>query len=221
VIYMNKDIKKVRMNPVLRKFHLDDKKFTTSQEIKKISKEFGINPTNTIRNLMARGHLVRIFRGIFYIRSFDEVKMGKMKYSHLDLVSKGLGIMGVEDWYFCLHTALKLNNLTHEFRNVDYIATTQLFRGKPINIAGHIFSFHKLSPSLFDFGINRERPPLRYSDPEKTVLDMVYMRRYNGIPSERIRIEVAEYLGKLDIEVLSDYLAHYPGSVKVTLVGLI
>ena len=40
--------------------------------------------------------MVRIFRGIFYVKSLDEIKLGKSKYNHIDLVAKGLELREVK-----------------------------------------------------------------------------------------------------------------------------
>lgn len=47
-----------------------------------------------------------------------------------------------------------------------------LFMANPINIAGYKFKFTKLSPSLVGFGIKNKDEIVRYSDPEKIVLDI-------------------------------------------------
>jgi hypothetical protein len=53
---------------------------------------------------------VRIFRGIFYIKSAEEIDMRRDRYNHLELVAKGLELKGVKDWYFGLYTALKVTS---------------------------------------------------------------------------------------------------------------
>jgi len=70
--------------------HLEGHEFVTSDEIKKFCTSYKLDYYNTIRYLTSKGYLLRIFKGIFYIKSFDEFKLGKIKYSHLELVSKGM-----------------------------------------------------------------------------------------------------------------------------------
>ncbi len=69
--------------------------------------------------------------------------------------------------------------------NSDYL----LRDGRP-EIAGYKFKFSRLSPSLLDFGITKAGNGVRYSDPEKTILDFIYVWRYNGIPEEKIAADV-------------------------------
>ena len=200
------------MNPVLKKLHMEGKKFVTSDEIKEISSQYGLDHGNTVRNLMSRGHLLRILRGIFYVKSFDEVELGRMELSHLELVSKGLELKGVDDWYFGLYTALKLNNITHEHFPIDYVVSGTIFRKNPINMAGYKFKFVKIKESLLGFGIKENR--YRYSDLEKTILDFIYLWRYNGKTNERILMDISDYARDISMKRMRNYSTHYPKTVQ-------
>jgi predicted transcriptional regulator of viral defense system len=200
------------MNPVLKKLHLENKEFVKSDEIKLYCRDFKLDYNNTIRNLSARGYLLRIFRGIFYVKSFDEQKMGSMKYSHLELVSRGMDLKGITNWYFGLNTALKLNNATHEHFTVDYVLSDTLFRNKPIYIAGYKFRFVKLKESLFTFGIKHKK--YRHSDLEKTILDLIYISRYSSVPKEKIVIDIEDYMESVSKNKIKKYSIKYPRTVQ-------
>ncbi len=172
----------------------------------------GLNYEITIRHLVPRGYLIRIFKGIFYVKSLDEAKLGKSRYSNLELVAKGLELKGVKDWYFGLYTALKFNNMTHESIAVDYVDNDKLLRSKPINIAGYKYRFIKLAPKLLQFGIIKKN--LRYSDPEKTILDFIYTWRYNGVPKEKIALDVSEWAKSISGEKTKKYAVNYPKTVQ-------
>jgi hypothetical protein len=210
----------MKMNPVLKKLHQDNREFVTSVEIKRYCARFKINYENTIRNLSSKGYLLRIFKGVFYIKSFDEVKLDKLKYSHLELVSNGMNLLDINEWYFCLFTALKLNNMTHEYFTIDHAASNVLFRGKPITIAGRKFKFYKLKPDLMTFGIKREGA-IRYSDPEKTILDFTYIWRYNGLPKNKIQINLSEYIPHVSSDIIKKYFDYYPKSVRQTVESIL
>ena len=207
------------MNPVLKKIHLKDIEFVKSEEVRQFCKEFGLDYYNTIRNLTARGYLLRIFRGVFYVKSFDEIKMGRIRYSHMDFVSKGMDLKGVTNWYFGLNTALKLNNVTHEHFVVDYVVSDTLFRNKPINIAGYKFRFVKLKKSLFSFGIKHVK--YKYSDMEKTILDLIYIARYTSVPKEKIVIDIEDYMGSVLKSRITKYSEKYPITVRKILEEII
>ncbi|MDG6927450.1 MAG: hypothetical protein JRN10_05045 [Nitrososphaerota archaeon] len=203
------------MSLLLKRLRLENKKFITSSELKSYCTSMKLDYNTTIRYFESRREVIRIFRGVFYIRTLDEVKLGRASYNHLELVERGLQIKGVKKWYFGLHTALKLNNMTHEHYAVDEVVTDSLFRAKPITIASHNFRFIKLSPALFDFGV-MEKDGLRFSDPEKTILDFIYIWRYNGMPEEKIAADISDWTGSISWTTMEKYAKKYPATVLET-----
>lgn len=197
---------------LIKKLHLEDMEFVTSEIIKTYCMPLKLDHKRAIQYLLKEGYLLRIFKGVYYIRTFDEMKLGRSKYSHLELISNGMELKGVKNWYFGLYTALKLNNLTHEYFAVDYVINDKIFRAKPMEISGHKFRFIKLKPGIFGFGAVEDA--LRYSDPEKTILDFIHIWRYNGIPDEKIIMDLSEYTGKLSKKKLSEYAQNYSKTVR-------
>ncbi len=197
---------------LLKKFYIEGKEFIKSSEIKEYCKYFNLNSTNVIRYFISRGYLLRIFRGIFYVKNLEELKFGLKKYSNLELVSKGLDLKGIKNWYFGLYTALKLNNMTHEYFTINYIISENLYRNKPININSIKFKFIKLKPNLFNFGIIENG--FRYSDLEKTILDFIYLWVYNSKPRKKIIIDLSEYIKNISEKKIKNYIKNYPNSVK-------
>ncbi|MHA1728723.1 MAG: type IV toxin-antitoxin system AbiEi family antitoxin domain-containing protein [Promethearchaeota archaeon] len=201
---------------LLKKFYIEDKEFVKSHEIKEYCNILDLNYENVIRYFISRGYLLRIFRGIFYVKHLEELKFGFNKYSHLELVSKGLDLKGIKNWYFSLYTALKLNNATHEYFTIDYVISENLYRNKPIYIADYKFKFMKLKPDLLNFGIteNGLKNGIRYSDLEKTIIDFIYIWIYNSIPRKKILIDVSEYTNNLSEKRIKNYAKNYPNSIK-------
>lgn len=143
---------------------------------------------NTLRKVMLnKGYLITIFRGVYYLRSYEEKKFNSLKYSPYELLALGLDKRGIE-WYFGLNTALKFLNLTHEVFPVNIVINDAFNRTKPMKIAGSSFFFIKLKPSLF-FDIKKIKTTnnllLYYSSLEKTLLDMIYLRK---------NIDLSEYI---------------------------
>ena len=202
----------VKSSFLLKKLSIDKKEFITSEELKLYCKSMGLNYEITIRHLVSRGYLIRIFKGVFYIKTLDEAKLGKSKYNPMELVAEGLKLKGVKNWYFGLYTALKFNNMTHESFSVDYVVNDKLLRTKPISIAGYKYRFVKLAPKLLTFGLIEDN--LRYSDPEKTILDFIYTWRYNGVPAEKIVLDVSEWTGNITSEKIKKYSDNYPKTVQ-------
>lgn len=201
----------MKSSSILRKLRLEGKEFVTSDEIKEICSSLNIKYESAIRHLIPRGHLIRIFRGIFYVTTPDEALTKRRKYSHLELVSKGLKVKEVEDWYFGLYTALKLNNMTHEHYVIEYVVNDVIQRSNPMEIAGYRFRFVKVKSQLLGFGVVGDE--LRHSDPEKTILDFIYLWRYNGIPDHRITLSVKEWTNDIDEEKLKSHSEYYPRTV--------
>jgi hypothetical protein len=201
------------MSVLLRKLRLEGKEFVTAEELKRYCRSMKLDYAIVVRYFGMRGYVLRVFRGIFYVKSLDEAKLGRSKYNHLELVAKGLELKKVGNWYFGLHTALKLNNMTHETFAVEDVISDKLFRANPFTIAGYKFKFSKLSCSLLDFGIKKGENGVRYSDREKTVLDFIYIWRYNGIPEEKIVADVSGWAKGASKEKLRAYAKKYPKTV--------
>lgn len=206
---------------LLKKLHLQGKEFIKADEIKSYCSTLNLSYEKVIRYFMRMKYIVRIFKGIFYIRSLEEIKYQSIKYSyfeqsikysHLELVTKGLELKGVKNWYFGLYTALKLNNATHEYFTIDYVISDNLYRNKPITINNRKYKFHKLKPSLLKFGIIETK--FRYSDLEKTILDLIYLGVYSSKPKVKILMEISDYVQNLSKNKIRKYIQNYPNSVK-------
>jgi predicted transcriptional regulator of viral defense system len=198
---------------LLRKLRIENREFVTSKDLRAYCKSLKLDYDIAIRHLVPRGYLVRILRGIFYVKSLEELDLARPKYTHLELVAKGLELKNVKRWYFGLHTALKLNNMTHETFTVEDVINDKLFRANPFTIAGYKFKFSRLSPALLGFGIRKAGNGVRYSDPEKTLLDFIYLWRYNGIPEEKIAADVRGWARGASKEKLRAYAKKYPKTV--------
>ncbi len=203
----------MKTDVLLRKLRIENREFVTSKDLRAYCKSLKLDYDIVIRHLIPRGYLVRILRGIFYVKSLEELELARPKYTHLELVAKGLELKNVKRWYFGLHTALKLNNMTHETFAVEDVVNDKLFRANPFTIAGYKFKFSRLSPALLGFGIKKGENGVRYSDPEKTILDFIYLWRYNGFPEEKIAADVSSWAKKVAREKLRAYAKKYPNTV--------
>jgi len=193
---------------MVEKLTRSEKKFVTSKEIREDCDKLSLDYYTTIRYLTHYKYLARIFRGIFYVYSIKERKLGKTDMPFYDIIREALKLKGITNWYFGLETALKLNNLTHEFFAVDSVISDKLFRAKPMLIMGRKVKFYKLVPRMLSFGIIRDR--LNYSDPEKTLLDLFYLKHYSkpefeekseGLSKTRL-IKYSKKYGKRTIDVV-------------------
>ena len=187
-------------------------KFVDSEVLRRIIDKYDANYYSLIRYLLSRGYLVRIFRGLFYVKSPEEFLLSRISLSPMVLVANALEFLGVENWYFGLYTALYLGNVTHEFYPVIYVMSDKIYRHKVINIAGGKFKFIKIKSSLF-FGIIRHNS-MRYSDLEKTLLDFIYLWRYRGLNTNEIIAGVIRYWRGVSWRKIFSYAEKYPHSIR-------
>ena len=178
---------------IVEKLARDNKKFILSNEIKDYCRKLSLDYLPTIKYLLRNKYLARLFRGIFYIYSIEERKLGKSEMNYFEILKEALKIKGVKNWYFGLETGLKFNNLTHEYFTIDYVINDKIFRAKPIIIMGRKVKFYRLSRKMFVFGIIKNS--INYSDSEKTLLDLLYLKHYTKEEFE----EIAEELSKIKL----------------------
>jgi hypothetical protein len=152
-------------------------KFVTREELVSDCSKLGLDYYTLIRYLISNKYVETIFRGIFYVYSLEERKLGKADMSFFEVLKKALEIKGVKNWYFGLETALKFNNLTHEFFTVTYIMNDAIARTKARKIMGRKVKFHRFVGKMFSFGVVNHIFP--YSDSEKTLLDLYYLKHYD------------------------------------------
>jgi len=154
-------------------------KILTRKDFDSLATKYKFDKDILRRVMLNKGYLITIFRGVYYLKNYEEKKLNSLKYSPYELLSLGLEKKGVK-WYFGLNTALKFLGLTHEVFPVNIVINDKFNRTKPLKIAGSSFFFIKLKPSLF-FEIDKEKTGnnifLYYSRLEKTLLDIIYLKK--------------------------------------------
>ena len=154
-------------------------KILTRKDFDSLATKYHFDKDILRRVMLNKGYLLTIFRGVYYLKDYEEKKLKSLKYSPYELFALGLEKKGVK-WYFGLNTALKFLGLTHEVFPVNIVINDKFNRTKPMKIAGSSFFFIKLKPSLF-FDIKKENTgnniALYYSNIEKTILDMIYLKK--------------------------------------------
>ncbi len=205
---------------IWKKLVVEGHRFTTSSDIQEMARKLGNNPKRSLRYLQEHGYIYRILRGIFYVKSPEERERGFFEYSVYEMVIEALKIKGVKNWYFGLETALKMNNMTHEYFTVNYVITDLYRTTKVINILDTKFHFLKRCQKYFKFGI-RKQNGLRYSDKEKTVLDIIYKRVIKNKESKYILSPFYDYGDLLDKKQLTSYLHYYPKRFGELMRGLL
>lgn len=185
----------------------------TSREVADMAARVGIRPENALRHLRREGYLLPLFRGYYYVRSPEEIRLGRKRLGSLELFSLAARKKGIGPWYFGLETALRLNGLTHEDRREETVVSANLYRIGGVPIGGTRFVIHKWGPELFGFGIVRHGS-YRFSDREKTVLDLAYLDFWRSRRTRARSWSWVEYLSSVDVGRLRRYLRHYPTEVR-------
>ena len=161
-------------------------KILTRKDFDSLATKYKFNKDVLRRVMLNKRHLITIFRGVYYLKDYEEKKLNSLRYSPYELLALGLEKKGIK-WYFGLNTALKFLNLTHEVFPINVVINDSFNRTKPMKIAGSSFFFIKLKPSLF-FDIQKTKTKnkisLYYSAIEKTMLDMIYLKK---------KIDLSEY----------------------------
>ncbi|WP_460129487.1 type IV toxin-antitoxin system AbiEi family antitoxin domain-containing protein [Thermococcus prieurii] len=181
----------------------------TKEELREVCERFGENFEYIVNYYISRGYLVRILRGVYYVKTLEEYKFGRTP-DPMTLIAKAMNKLDLK-WYFGLYTSLRLNGATYEYYSRIFLITPVITRPKPITVLGEEVQFVKLKESLLGFGVVKRRK-IQYSDLEKTLLDFIYLKRYN----KRLNADavVQEYLAKAKKEKLMEYSKAYPKSVQ-------
>jgi len=155
--------------------------------------------------------LLNILDNIYYVKTIDEISQNMLKYSTLELVAKALKKKNIENWYYGLYTALQLLNIDYENQDeLIYLINDKLFKNKPIKILGKKFRFLRFKNTFFKFGIINGK--VKYSDLEKTILDLIYLWEYHHTNENRILVELSKLLDGISKKKILDYSQYYPKS---------
>jgi predicted transcriptional regulator of viral defense system len=194
-------------------------RIVSSQELKPLAESIGKSYDQTVNYLLRQGYIVRVLRGFFYVKSPEEVKLKVLRLGTQELIAEALDKKGVGSWFFALESALKLNNMTHEYFTVGYVVTDSYTSPWPIRVVDGKYRFLKWKKELHGFGIIK-RGKLRYSDPERTVLDLCYQSFYSRGKPETIEGIYLEYKPKLKSKTVREYLKHYPEKLSQIVEGV-
>ncbi len=188
-------------------------KAITRKELSEIALTLGITDFDEWREyLLKRGYLIKGISGIYYVKTPGERLIGTA--STFKIVSTVMEKL-TENWYFGLYTALRLNGLTQEYYSTIYVINSKLTRSRPVKINGTPVMFVRMKEPLFKLGIERVGGlELKTSDPEKTLLDFLYLSRYGTVSRETAERVFRTYLPQTDRRKLLSYVQVYPLSLR-------
>jgi hypothetical protein len=200
---------------LIRKLYTIDERYIGRKRLETYCKELGINYYTAIMYLLRHKYLIRILKGVFYKPSIEERKLDRIDADPLEAIGHAMDMKGIDNWYFGLESALKLNNMTHEFFTTEYVINDTMFRPKPFAILGRKVKFIKVKKPLTGFGILK-KGYIRYSDPEKTITDMIYLARYSGVSEKEINSRIHDLL-----DVSDERLKKYAHKYNISMAGFV
>ncbi len=157
--------------------------------------------------------MLPLFRGYYYVRSPEEIRLNTERFDALELFALAARAKGIGEWYFGLDTALRLNGLSHERARVESVVSRSFYRIGGVPIGSRRFVIRRWSPKLLGFGLVR-RASYRWSDREKTVLDLAYLDFWRTEKGHPARGTWLEHLPATDLSRIRQYLSHYPEGVR-------
>jgi predicted transcriptional regulator of viral defense system len=206
----------MNIKEIWRRLVIDRVAIATTEDLTRLCELAGQRYSRAVNYLQSEGYIDAIFRGTFYVRTPEEVQLGYIKRPVNEIIAMGLEKKGVKNWYFGLETALKYNHMTHVYFDVTWIVTDSYRTTKTVVMMGKRLRYLRWKPSMFTFGII-ERGIIRYSDPEKTLLDLAYRESTNGRSSQTILDDVIEEYTRYDRRTMRGYLKRYPKIIQKVL----
>ncbi len=185
-------------------------KVITREEMEEACGRFNADASSTVIFMISYGYLVRILRGLYYVKFVEEFGL-KKSLNVYTILSLGMEKLGIA-WYFGLYTSLKISGFTHEYFDTIFILNESIFRPKAIKVMGEKVKFIKLSGKLFGFGTLTEGN-IKFSDVEKTILDFIYISNYRSVLEERTISVIEEYSKNVKADKIKAYLKFYPKTV--------
>jgi len=94
------------------------------EDVEDACRKFGANTDSTVNFMISYGYLVRILRGLYYVKTVEEFRLKKAVNVH-EILSLGMEKLKI-NWYFGLYTGLRLNGLTHEHFDTTFILNDKI-----------------------------------------------------------------------------------------------
>jgi len=189
------------------------REIVTSGEVAALARRLGRRPDYALRHLRRTGYLLPLFRGYYYVRGPEELRLGDTRHNPLELFAMAAERKGIGTWYYGLYSALRLNGMTHEERRDEAVISDSFYRIRGVPIGGKRFVVYKWRPELVTFGLVT-KGPYRYSDPEKTVLDFAYWDHWRVSKGRSMTRVWAEHAASVEKNKMRRYLRHYPPAVS-------
>lgn len=193
----------------------------TSDDVKKVAKDFKMNPRAGLDGLIRNGALEPVlFKGIYYVRNRDERDLQTIQEDPLRIIARACNVRIGKDWYFGLATALKLAGVWgQQTLTTITIITKRRVQHSESSFGGYVVEFKAISIPSFESDL-RIDGVIRYSDPVRTLIDYAYLGARHGDANDYTRKILAD-LPRKDrrrlIEQAEQLVAEYPRLYQIFL----
>ncbi len=188
----------------------------SSNDIHQVCSAFGYSFENVRTVLVRRGVLVPVlFKGVFYIRTPNELLTESLP-DGLKLVSLACTKRFGQEWYFGLHTALKLSNIAGvRTQNKIFVVIRQQIIPSVRMMSGVEVVFSQLKNVPFNEGIE-ENTFARFSGPVRTALDFLHLgiKAGDSTFATMLQQEVMRMVGRKIFDTESKKLLGYYSTSK-------
>jgi hypothetical protein len=193
----------------------------TSDDIKKVAKDFRMNPRAGLDGLTRNGGLEPVlFKGIYYVRNRDEQQLQTIQEDPLRIIARACNAKIGKDWYFGLATALKLAGAWgQQTLTTITIITKKRIQHSRSSFGGYTVEFKAISIPSFESDL-RIDGDMRYSDPVRTLLDYAYLGARHGDAIDyprKIISDIPRKDRKRLIEQAEQLVAEYPRLYQIFL----
>lgn len=188
------------------------KKVVPKAHLAALAHRMALNEDSVIRTLTRNNRIIPLFKGYYYLRDPEEIMLHR-GVSPFEIFSYGARAKKIGNWYYGLYTALRLNGMTHEHRNDEYVISDGFYRPRGIVMSGKRFVILKWRSELGRFGLKKINN-YWVSDPEKTVLDFVFWDHYRVAKGHRATEVWKDHIDSLDSKRITVYLEHYQRKIQ-------
>lgn len=191
----------------------DGRDVVRTSDIGDLARRIGRGPADVATTLVRAGRLVPLFKGYYFVRRPEDLGLRPPRHNALEIFALGAEAKGIGRWYFGLETALRLNAMTHEEGGLDYVINEVLFRPAGVKVGYRRFAILRWASGMLSFGLVHDGP-LRWSGPEKTVLDIAFHASNLASRGRPIAHLWREHIGSVEARKLGRLLRHYPKRVR-------
>ncbi|MEW6329582.1 MAG: hypothetical protein AB1468_05730, partial [Candidatus Micrarchaeota archaeon] len=150
-----------------------------SSQIKEAAKSLGFSQAVVLNGLVRGGYILPVyFKGLYYLLDADEKQTKYLKRKSFEIVADICDKKFDKNWYFGLSSALYFNGISHQ-TPLELFIITNSHSSASFEFSGTAFKIRRSSAKDFLTEV-KERGPMRFSSPLRTITDYIYFYAKEG-----------------------------------------